>query len=814
MIPMKNRHSFPERPGAPCSFDSEQSDVRAHRRSSSVVDIHTAFDILSRRNLRLRASGFRFIPGLIGFVFSLVLGHPFWPLQSQPAGDVDPDDRTVETDDGSEAVDSGGTPGDPAESIEETTSEDDDGDGDEDDDSTMGSDEDSGEEATEEEEEEEEEKEELEFSAWRGGNMGNSSWVDVSVGGAMVDGNEASFQRRFQSRAGVFGGMNDFYWEQYVGDNGLINVGGRAVGGNEDYEFRIRYNDSEKGYLRVGFRQYRVFYDTIGGFHPPNQSSFPLDDESLYADHARFWAEAGLTLPDWPVFGVKYAYEIRDGKKDSTIWGPTAAAGGRGVGAAFRGIDERRHTIEGDVKHTIGNTDAGIGLRYERWEADNTLNYRREAGTPAQLFLTQRDGTDTDLFNVRSFTETHLNEKVMFTTGYGFTTLDTDISGSRVFGAGYDPIYDPTLARWPGYLNLIGGSRLNQHVMALNLAYRPVPSLSLTPSFRVESTGLEGGSVHQETPGGTFRAASSDEDFLDLSQRVEVRYTGLRDWVFYGRGDWAQRDGDLQERQIALATGAVDLRRDTDFTQFHQKYTGGANWYPMTRLSFSGQYYYRVRENDYAHPIDSTSNVGVFRYPAYLTSQDFRTHDVNFRVTARPFAGVVSVSRYDHQVSVVDTGGNGIAAIRSADLKSHIFSQSLSWTPVSRVYLSGHFNYVIDSASTPADRSPSPAGVVLQSENDYWSAGWTAGYVWTQRTDLELEYQFSRADNHVDHSAFSQSYGAGFEEQRVFLTVTTRVHENFRILARYGYATYDDATHGGQKDFDAHLLYAGAQYRF
>ena len=28
-----------------------------------------------------------------------------------------------------------------------------------------------------------------------------------------------------------------------------------------------------------------------------------------------------MTLPDWPVFSVRYSYDVRTGAKDSTIWG-------------------------------------------------------------------------------------------------------------------------------------------------------------------------------------------------------------------------------------------------------------------------------------------------------------------------------------------------------------------------------------------------------------------------------------------------------------------------------------------------------------
>ncbi len=48
------------------------------------------------------------------------------------------------------------------------------------------------------------------------------------------------------------------------------------------------------------------------------------------------------------------------------------------------------------------------------------------------------------------------------------------------------------------------------------------------------------------------------------------------------------------------------------------------------------------------------------------------------RVTLRPCPRVVSVSRYDFQLSAIETGANGLPEIQSADLDTHVFSQSLS----------------------------------------------------------------------------------------------------------------------------------------
>lgn len=659
-----------------------------------------------------------------------------------------------------------------------------------------------------------EEEEALEFSEWRGGNPEFSGWFHASVGGVSVQGNEAEFRRRLGVDAGLSGGVSEFFWESFVGENGTLRIGGQVVGGNEDYDIHLGYENPEKGYLRVGASRRRTWSDAGGGFYPPTAVQFPADDRSLYLDRGKFWIEGGLTGPDRPTISVRYERSERFGDADSTIWGATPLAADRGVSAAFRGIDETRDIVTADVSHSVGQTDVGLGVRYERAVTDNTLNFLRDAGVPAQDYTTQSEGSVADLVSFHAHAVTRLRTNTTFSSAYSFTRIDTGVSGSRIIGASFDPLFDPSLARFPGFVDLQGGSRLEQHVIALNVHYLPLKTLSIVPSVRAESVGLNSDNYYTATPGaGGVRNVNGGEDFLEFSERLEVRYSGLRDWVLYGRGDWDQVDGGLAERQTALATGAVELQRDTDFDRFTQKYTAGANWYPARRLNLSGQYFYKRRDNDYDHLIDTTGVTGVIRHPAYLTRQEFSTHDFNVRMTLRPSGRVVSVSRYDFQVSEVRTGAAGAPAIQSGDLQSHVLSQSLTWTPSSRIYLQGLLTYVHDTVGTPANSGASGA-IVPESRNNYWSVGANAGYVLNARTDVEIDYLYSLADNFVDNSLASQPYGAGFEEHRVVVTMNHRLSENARFVLDYGFFHNDDASFGGDRDYVAHLVSSTYQRRF
>ena len=57
--------------------------------------------------------------------------------------------------------------------------------------------------------------------------------------------------------------------------------------------------------------------------------------------------------------------------------------------------------------------------------------------TTANRFVTQNNVEQDNLFNVHGFTETFFNKKVTFSMGGSFTTIDTDLSGSRIYGPSY-----------------------------------------------------------------------------------------------------------------------------------------------------------------------------------------------------------------------------------------------------------------------------------------------------------------------------------------------------------------------------------------
>lgn len=644
------------------------------------------------------------------------------------------------------------------------------------------------------------------------------NWVEFGFGGTLLDGRKAAFQQRYGLPDGVYGGIEGFHYEQSFGQDGLFQADGRGIFDNHDYALSLEFNLPEKGFVRAGYREFRNWYDPSGGYFPPTQGWFDLYSGATSYDEREVYVEAGLRMPKLPQFTVRYAHTEREGTKDSTIWGNTTQTGGRDVRSivpTLLDLNRVRDLVMADLAHTLGGMKLGLGLRYERQDNDDARFIRRfpDEGAGADRHVTQRDQTTADLFGVHATTETRLSGKMKFTAAYGYTDLNSDISGYRLYGSAFDPDQSQRLSGLGTFEDLVGGSQMQQHVGNLNLMTLLTDKLVLVPSVRIENRDTDGESFSRAQGASQTYAATSERSLLDVSEALDLRYTGLTNWVLYARGWWLQGSGDLDERRANITTSTDVLYRSTDDNRFAQKYTAGANWYPLRRLSLGAEYYHKTRENDYDHPLDSTANLpdSDNRLPAFLRAQEFTTDDFNFRVTWRPRANLTLVGRYDLQFSMIDTRADGRDSVESADMTSHIGSGSVSWVPLARLYVQGTLSYVYDRTETPiADTLPA----VQNAENDYWTANATVGFALDDKTDLEAQYVFYRADNYADNSEVGQPYGAGAEEHGVTAGVVRRLSQRVRLALKYGYFTSHDELSGGQRDYDAHMIYSTLRYRF
>jgi len=681
------------------------------------------------------------------------------------------------------------------------------------------------------------------------------NWIELAIGGVITSGDRAQFEQQHWLPGGQpYGGIQALHYEQTIGKDATLTVDGHALWDFNDYDITVQLAKPNFGYIKAGYTEFRSWYDGNAGFFPHNDVFFNPPYPEMHIDRGDAWIELGLRAPNWPEITIRYEHEFRFGQKDSTIWGDTNQTGlqlpfnaTRKIVPSFSNIDEKRDIFSFEASKTFGNTDVLLGMRYEHNTDDYSLNMERGAGQlpPAvpppgqQRKVTQQQNDDVDLFSGHGITETRITDNLWFTAGYSYTTITNDLSGSRIFGTHWDEAFGepvPTLSsRDVAFIDLAGTAQIKENLVNANLFWMPFENLSILSGFRYthqnndsESTFIEEEPVPNTppftptNPQGGFHFGvglpangARDSDYNMFAQRLELRYTGIKDWLFYAEGEWEEDYGHVNEFQTIDEPKELPLDKNTN--ALGQKYTVGATWYPTMRLTLAGQYFHRIAS--YGEDIFSAN------FPT-LVNQDWNGDDFNIRVTFRPkipacMGSLVLVTRYDFVHTSIDSqwfvDGETLAELQSGEIKHHVISEALNWNPVPRFFLQANFSYVLNQTDTPAnniDLVPDAGPTVVNFRNDYWTVTSGIGYIIDDKTDFYADYYFYCANDYFKNAAVAVPYGMGSTENAVTATITRQLSKRTRLTLKYGFYDYRDDTSGGHNNYRAHSLFSSLQVRF
>jgi hypothetical protein len=679
------------------------------------------------------------------------------------------------------------------------------------------------------------------------------NWIELAIGGVITNGDRAQFEQEHRLPGDqVYGGIQDLHFEGTFDKNGVLSVDGHALWDINDYDLTIELAKPNFGYIKAGYTEFRSWYDGNGGFFPHNDVFFNPPYPEMHIDRGDVWIELGLRAPNWPEITIRYDHEFRFGQKDSTVWGDTNLTGlsapfnsTRKIVPSFRNIDEKRDIFSFEASKTFGNTDVLLGMRYENNTNDYSLNTERGAGQlpPAvpppgqQRKVTQQQNDDVDLFSGHGITETRITDNFWFTAGYSYTTITNDLSGSRIYGTSWDEAFGepvPTLtSRDHAFIDLAGMAQIKENLVNANLFWMPFDNLSVLSGFRYthqnndsESTFLAEEPMPNtppftpNNPQGGFHFGmglpangARNSDYNEFAQRLELRYTGIKDWLFYFQGEWEEDYGHVNEFQ----TIDEELPLDKNTNALGQLYQVGATWNPSMRFSMAGQYFHRIAS--YNEDIISAD------FPR-LVSQDWNVDDFNVRMTLRPklpvcLGTLALVTRYDFVHTSIDSqwffDTETFAELQSGEIKKHVISESLNWNPLPRFFLQASASYVLNQTDTPAndiELVPGGGPTVVNFRNDYWTVTSGIGYIINDKTDFYADYYFYCANDYYKNAAVAVPYGMGATESAVTATIMRQLSRNTRLTLKYGFYDYRDSTSGGHNNYRAHSLFSSLQVRF
>ena len=690
-----------------------------------------------------------------------------------------------------------------------------------------------------------------------------SNWVDFTLRGLSIDGDKAQFKQANHTSGNISGGIEDMHYENALTKKAMLNIDVRALFDTGDYKVKLELTQSDVGYVRAGYTLFRTWYDGNGGFLPsisgnyPNGQFFGPGNNQLSLDRGDAWIEFGLRVPDLPEITIRYDHEYRHGEKDSTSWGtaylnpplvitsnlPTLNQ--RKAMPSFWDINETRDILTLDVTKTFfGNSDAGVGMRYEYNKNDDSLNQINQGnrGFSNQTYLTQVEQLSLDLYSGHISWLTRFSDKFWLTTAYSYTTMNSDTGDSRLSGTtGFFPIYNP-LQPVAAFINLGGGSESQKQVFNLNLMWVPIKDLTITPAFRLGIEDTDSNAPYTVTTAsvlttGTHYLALSNNHFNESEESLDIRYTGIDNILLYLRGDWDQRYGNYDQSQNIIASGSQTIRQNADTTYLSQKYAGGFNWYPLMRLNFALQYYFKTEQNDFNWFVPGNVNGGVPKAGTNLgiiNNQSVDTNDVNFRVTWRPCSCVSLVSRYDMQYVTMDNAGIGggtasgalvpsvyLDNVQSAKITNNMFTESLTVCPLPNLYIQGNASLVRSETDTPAGNINLTANgpsyttpTVLNFKNNYYQLSCDVGYAIDDKTNANVCYSYYRANDYQNNITVGMPYGAGAIENTVSANITRKLSKQISVSLKYAYYTYSDQTSGYNNNYRANMIYSKMQIRF
>jgi hypothetical protein len=674
-----------------------------------------------------------------------------------------------------------------------------------------------------------------------------ANWITFSVGGWFVNGDDAGMTRRTQSNGDFYGGIESLMFSRKLNDSTTLTLDGHALPGLEDYEFNLDLTKDNLGYVKAGYKQFRTWYDASGGYlRGVAPYAIPFGDERSI-DRGELFFEAGLRMENVPEITFLYKHTFRDGQKDSTCWGDNARNPSFKMMPALWDIDEESDLFELDITHTLGNTDLALGFVYEHdsySDARYTPRYSRNSAVVPNTYgvenITMTERTSTDMVAGNFSSVTRFNDKAWLSFAFAVNNTNSDFNGGDRLYA--HPRWGPVGSRDYSYSGLDGGSNMNQVITNLNFMWSPIADLTITPSLRYEHESIDitsnfrafidGGTNASNVFWNGLQSYNSNSDMDSTVGALDIRYSGISDLVLYAKGQWGYEDETVKRQDNIydhdLIAGSEWLKSDIEVQE--QEYVLGVNWYAARNLSFSLQGFHSERDQSFDHRASNQSKVntaagrllpgGANNLRPIMDEHNVDVDDINFRVTWRPMSNLTLVTRYDYRLTEYDNRGIRWLAppanpktilpnVESGVTTSNIISESITWSPMDRLYVQGTASYIWSHTDTDFTG-------ITDSDNDYFSGTLTAGYSIDDKTEITGSFTYYGASNYQVATS-AMGYGLNTEEYGLNLTLTRMLTPNMIWNLRYGFITSNtdgEDQSGGYDDFTAQMVSTGLQIRF
>jgi hypothetical protein len=693
----------------------------------------------------------------------------------------------------------------------------------------------------------------------------DNNYLKVSGEGGAVHGGAAAFDTRTQTNKSGNFGIEELRIGKDLSKDTALQIDARALPNTEDYNGQFRFTKNEVGSAEFGYKKFRTYYDGVGGFFPINSQWMPLGNKLLHIDRGTAWVDVTVALPNKPVFNIHYTNELRNGQKDTTIWGGTDITGlpnvvpnpdpngtnkllsispSRKLVPGVTVVGERHEVLDVSMKHTVGETTYQLQVTGDRVHNLDTRVIFNSPGevkpfpSPSansviagnvfnnQILYTQFDGIDAKTFGIKATSETVLNASLTLHTGLGYQLLNSDISGGRPLltktpspttPAGVDIATD-------NQFGLAGGSRSKVFTGNIAFDYKATKDLNVKVAVRGEDlyTKSAGGytsisSSQNATTGvitytSTPTAESSRIKEQVLTPALDVRYTGIQNVALYASASDRINNGD--ERLINglnLLTSAINSTANNDTSENHGDYTLGASWRQSARLTLRAELFRKEHETKaVGYSINAGDN--------YVLNNQFT--GIKLTAVTKLSDTVSATTRYIYQKGKMQVTGvlPGAEKYDSMDAKNHMICETIDWNPSSQFYMQGNLNVVFNSIGTIYPRAGYTAAtttaagydsdnVVQNSNNNYLTASALSGMAIDKDNDLQVQGTYYRAQNgNAVLAPWTMPYGVDVIDYTATIGLKHKFDDHMVGNIKVGYVRSDNRTNGGFTNYNGLLV--------
>jgi hypothetical protein len=689
------------------------------------------------------------------------------------------------------------------------------------------------------------------------------SYIKVSGEAPFISGDHSAFASHNGLPTAGDGGIEELFYTKDLSNSTNLTFDGHALDGSDDYLGKLDLTSTNLGSVEVGYKRFRTFYDGVGGFFPLADKFQALSGQSLHVDRGSFWAEAKLARPDAPVFTISFHDDVRTGMKDSSEWAPIVSPTAVIVNGALVGnvvpantpyiapnvmiLDEHHDVAEASMKATVGKTTETIKATVDTVNNLDSRSYVRYPNSivkadPSVTVQDDQEARRSTSFKLLNQTETELSNKLALETGLTYLQLSDANGGNWItpsYSATANAIYPTGTA-----LGIYGGSKYYDYIGNIFLKYTPTPNWLADVGFREESdvTDSAGGfattslATTATTTASTNVTTAHDLTYSHFNEHIatpeaSLQYTGIDRVSLYASYDdrinrsnqhWINPYAATTITGLGVVTTASAPIGSVFFQEANQDNEDakvGANWNASTFLTIRAEVYRKDHQNRF---VGSDDIIGTASYGAlYVTGYTFT--GTKLSVILKPIPELSFSTRYQPQTGMMSVTGNTVTGgsgneITSGKAEGQLISETIDWTPSTKIYVQGNLNLVYNYIQTAypvvvvsaTTNIPTP---IQNANENYITGSALCGFVLDKADDVQLQGIWSQAQNYNPQiAAGGQPYGASFLQESATVGLKHKFSDRLLGEGKAGYLRQTNGTTGGFTNYRGPLFYAALTY--